>query len=796
MLVASITMMAVPAKKGIVTVTQPDGTSINIILHGDEHFHYTTTADGYLVKQAQDGFYMYAQQVGQSIATTNIRAKNTTERNSNEIALLKNIGSFKMSREVLDANRQMRAAKRDVATPQRTPHQAIRNLVILVSFKDKAFKKTKQEFDDQLNKKGYNTGGATGSVRDYFSTASNGQYEPQFDVYGPYTLDRNMSYYGGNDYNGHDSHPDQMVVDAVAKLAADKTANVDLSNYDTDKDGYIDNVFIQYAGYGENAGADANTIWPHRWQVSEYNVTGSTKFDGVYIYDYGCSAELKGSSGSNMSGIGVFCHEYSHILGLPDFYVTDYSSNHQTPAQWEIMDAGSYNNNERTPPTFSAHERFFVGWLTPIMLNAADNITLHDIKTSNTAYMITSTGKHNMRPENPNPKTYYLLENRQQTGWDEYVPGHGLLITKTVYNENNWYNNTPNNDKYNQGYQIANSNKAFPGSAKKTSYSPYSQYPITNIEENNGVITFNFMGGAITTHTVTFDARQYGACSITSTSESSPKEGVDLPDVTVTNDSCLFEGWSTKSEAITADAGKAYDTYFPKKDITLYAVYSVNGEIIKPETHKNCFVETFDQLRGETSEDVSTSLNDFTDNKGWSGKKVFPFNGVAKIGSNSYKGSISTPAINMSGNLIVRIKGYGKSTTTLSAEYGNSKVTKALGGSSSEIELYLNNFVSGNSITLTTSINVFYIDEIEICQRVATATENNADNNIMLIRKEGENQLINLEENSMVYCYDVAGRILWQQLSESSTMNFEAQNSFYIIRIVSDKKDTTIKGIK
>ena len=467
---------AVPAKPIVKTLIQPDGSELKVRLVGDENGHYYITPEGNVVERDKDGWYVVGngqQREGERLQMPRKRVHSST-----------------------------------VDEQRRAPHQAERGLVILVEFSDVSFSKTRQNFDDLLNKEGYNYNGATGSARDYFRDASNGQYVPEFDVYGPYRLDSVMSYYGQNDRSGLDMHPDQMVVDAVAKLASDSLVDINFADYDTDNDGYMDNLFVYYAGYGENEGAPENSVWPHAWEVYEEYVKGQLVYDGKQIKGYACTSELQGTSGVLMCGIGTFCHEFGHVLGLPDFYVTDYSSQHKTLGDWDIMDAGAYLNGGNTPPTYSAHERFYLGWLTPEILNETGDFELEELQKSNKAYIVTSTGEHNLDGGNPNPATYYLLENRQKTGWDRYLPGHGLMITKTIYNENNWYNNIPNNNRYLQGYDLIEADgKApnndygkggdlFPGTANVTSYSPYENYSVINIVEKEGVISFSFVGEA------------------------------------------------------------------------------------------------------------------------------------------------------------------------------------------------------------------------------------------------------------------------------------------------------------
>ena len=462
---------AVPAKPIVKTLVLQDGSEVKVRLRGDENFHYYEMLGG---QQTTDN--------GQRSTIDNQRIR----RHSSQ-------------RATINTQRSMQ---------YRAPHQAERGLVILVEFADVEFKKSRQNFEDLLNEEGYSYNGATGSARDYFRDASNGQYVPQFDVYGPYRLPREMNYYGKNDFQGLDMHPDQMVVDAMMQLEADSALDINFADYDTDGDGCIDNIFVYYAGYGENEGAEENTVWPHAWEVYPEYVEGKLRYDGKLLRGYACTSELQGTSGEVMCGIGTFCHEFGHVLGLPDWYVTDYVASHKTLGDWDIMDSGSYLNDGNTPPTYSAHERFYLGWLTPEILNEAGDYELEELQKSNKAYIITEAGVHNLDGGNPDSTVYFLLENRQQTGWDRYLPGHGLMITKTVYNEDDWYNNMPNNDGNKQGYDIIEADgkddsfysygKAgdlFPGTAEVTTYAPYEHYTIENIAEQDSVISFSFMGG-------------------------------------------------------------------------------------------------------------------------------------------------------------------------------------------------------------------------------------------------------------------------------------------------------------
>lgn len=335
---------------------------------------------------------------------------------------------------------------------------APRGLVILVNFQDKAFITSAEEMRDMINgenysrsyRQGYKTIKAQGSARQYFIDQSWGQYQPQFDVAGPYTVSQNMSYYGTNDSWGSDKNPHKMIIEACQLADAD---GVDFTQYDNNKDGEIDFVYVFYAGYGEADGGAANTIWPHTYWVKD-GYGESVKVDGKYINAYACGNEL--SAGTTIhDGVGTFCHEFSHVLGLPDLYYTGQSQTFNTKlmGDWDIMDSGPYNNDGNTPPAYSAYERFFMGWLKPTQLTGNKDITLHELNTGRGAGLIASS-THNMKGNDPSPATFYMVENRKQEGWDKYLPGEGLLLTKVQYNYSKWNQNTVNNTKSSLGVDI------------------------------------------------------------------------------------------------------------------------------------------------------------------------------------------------------------------------------------------------------------------------------------------------------------------------------------------------------
>ena len=473
---------AVPARKTGVVVTQPDGSQITVYQHGDEYFHWMTNEKGEWIKLDTEGFY----RVTEALSTEQIEARRV-------------------------------ASSRRAAMAAYPLNVAPRGLVILVNFADVAFETSKAEMDSMLTGEDYNRNysytyrgrtynvNSKGSARQYFYDSSHGQYNPQFDVVGPVTISKNMAYYGKNNSYGDDSYPEK-VIDEACKLA-DSECGIDFSQYDNDKDGYVDFVFVIYAGYGEADGGGSNTIWPHAWNL--YSAAGiKCQVDGKTVDLYACGNELDYYSKKH-TGIGTFCHEFSHVLGLPDLYVTTVTATHTTMNEWDIMDYGPYNNDGNTPPTFSAYERFFMGWLQPRLIVDPENVELKELQESNEALLISSTDQHNLIGNDPDPTTFYLVENRQQEGWDKHLPGHGMMLTKIQYNYNRWYQNSVNNTSGKMGVDLieangkaSNSGKAtdlFPAGASK--YLGITNHAIEAIEEVDGVIKFKYKGGIEDTET-------------------------------------------------------------------------------------------------------------------------------------------------------------------------------------------------------------------------------------------------------------------------------------------------------
>lgn len=457
---------AVPARPVPIEVEQPDGTKVTLTLRGDEYFHYYQTSDGYIVKDMSDGWYRIVDNAGDP---TDMPALNVNDRDAGYRARLSSVSgavAFDNMRKKVELASPRTKYRDERLSPSRArtrskvsyepkwdnsdghylrefPAEGNQKvLVILVSYADKDWSFCSDphtEMQNMLQQPGYSNYDCTGSAFDYFKESSRNVFRPSFDVYGPVKLPQRMSYYGGNNYSGDDSNPEKMVIHACEILDSE----IDFSEYDRDGDGVVDNIYVFYAGYGENEGRDSNTVWPHSWDI-RYAGAGDVVHDGVKIGHYACSNELT-YNGNMMTGIGTFCHEFSHVLGLPDLYATSYTNSH-TPGEYSLMDHGSYNNNSRTPPVYSSYERYALEWAAPFEISKDEDIRMRGISDGGNFYKMTI--------DKSRPTEYFLFENRQPVGNDVTLPAHGMLVWHIDYKADKWATNTVNNTPSDQCVDI------------------------------------------------------------------------------------------------------------------------------------------------------------------------------------------------------------------------------------------------------------------------------------------------------------------------------------------------------
>ena len=505
-------MLAVPALKGIKkTIVLEDGEKIDVELKGDEYCSWWEAKDGTCYsKAAEDNSYRIID-VKAKLAETHY------------LRIAENTANMERLSKARAAKKSGQLGGSYIGTK--------RGIIILLNFADTKFGLGQNQafYDRVANEENFtHTLGFVASVHDYYKTQSNGQFDIKFDVVGPYTLPQKYSYHGAHDNSKVDKRPGTMIATAC-KLA---DADVNFSNYDWDGDGYVEQVFVLYAGDGENSNADENLIWPHKGQLSKSDNGSSYVSDdnGTCVNVYACASEYTSIVTSvgvkrNIDGIGTICHEYSHCLGLCDMYDTAGTGNYGM-GKYDIMSAGNYNGNSFYPANFTAYEKWMAGWLEPIELSTPT--TVKGIAATGQSY-----GQAFVIYNETHPDEFYLIENRQTSTdlFDSKLPGSGLMIMHCDYKESIWNNNEINaivnySSMYGDIYkdwdndherftffnadptQIndyalypANGNNALTDtstpSAKLYNNRAYMGKPITDIVQNaDGTIDFNFMGGS------------------------------------------------------------------------------------------------------------------------------------------------------------------------------------------------------------------------------------------------------------------------------------------------------------
>ena len=505
--VLAMTAHAIPADPTPVKVTQPDGSTITVRLHGDEFFHLTQTTDGYTLVKDASGYYTYARQDnGGRLVSSGIIAHDANRRTGSELAALAGIPRGLNDRVAAQSGARRLNSRnsviRRVGADGLFDYDRFRGLIILINYTDRKFTMPSAGdfYNDMVNThdfSGYTLNNRrvnmTGSVRDYFYDNSNNIFDPHFDVVGPVDVDFKCTDPQST------SNTDPIFYAALA--AADSLVNY--NDYDSDSDGYVDMVFFLVAGLSANYGGNnENYLWPHM-----YYLYWAPMLDGVGFGLYACSTEIAGWENSgyrDVNGIGTFCHEFSHVLGLPDLYDTDYEQGggqSRDPGEWSVMAGGSGNNFGRNPVGYSLYERYALGFTKPIVIDGSSDITMQPLDESNTGYRL-NTDRN---------REYFLFENRQAGKWDRYLPGHGMLVahvdsTNARIWDFNEVNCNPSHmcyDLFRASYKGRDSGSdPFPGTEGVTSITNFtrpnlmswdknmSELIINDITETDGIINF------------------------------------------------------------------------------------------------------------------------------------------------------------------------------------------------------------------------------------------------------------------------------------------------------------------
>jgi|GEM_PF-1547162 len=524
---------AVTAYPHPVKITQPDGSRITVILQGDERTKWAKTLDGFALVYNSKGVFEYAfQDATGDLMPSGIKAREAADRTKSESAYLATIQkNLTFSRTQLKVMQQVANMAGSGGPEMAFPTTGARKLLcILIGFTDKAFTKTKTDFEYLFNQVGYSVDGATGSVKDFFYESSYSQLTLTVDVAGPYTASGTQADYGAHTVDAKDVNPRALVTEAVTLADPD----VNYPDYDNDGDGSVDGVYVIYAGYGEEAGGGVNCIWAHAWNID------AVILDGKTISRYSCSPELKGNSGTSLTRIGVICHEFGHVLGAPDFYDVDYATGGQYSGTgyWDLQASGSWNGasgDGATPAQPNPYTKVYVyNWATATTLNSQAEITLQNSTSASNSFYRFNTATSG---------EFYLMENRQKTGFNTYIPGHGLLI---YHVHSNIVSNAINASTPQQMYPVcANAGMdpdgtpasygtingggcPFPGTGSITSFTDftlpsqkswagaYTNRPVANITENTvaKTITLCFMGCTDSNNPGSFTATTHGNTQI------------------------------------------------------------------------------------------------------------------------------------------------------------------------------------------------------------------------------------------------------------------------------------------
>lgn len=419
---------AVPAKKLQKVITLANGTQVSVELRGDEYLSWWEGTDGtaYRTTATDENVFEAFDLEAQKPAAAARRAR-TEQGRVARLARVKN--------SLKGADDKMRGLGGDHITYKGVK----KGLVVLVDFKNKKFADGHdlEYYKNVINGKDFTNEeeGYVGSVRDYFLAQSNGQFELDFDVVGPVTMSNKYGYYGGDS----EYQKDEKVYEMIKEASDAIQDQVNLKDYDWDGDGEADQVFFLYAGLGQASSNNASTIWPHESEL-RYWPCGVLSYPTGKINTYACANELQpetqGSSRYISAGIGTICHEFSHCLGFADMYDTSGGGGYGMSV-FDVMDQGSYNGNGFVPCNYTAFERIYAGWVEPIEL--IDPATVKDMKS------VSDYGRPFIMYNYKNTNEYFLMENRQNTGWDEGLYGsNGLLITHVNYVPSRWANNIVN----------------------------------------------------------------------------------------------------------------------------------------------------------------------------------------------------------------------------------------------------------------------------------------------------------------------------------------------------------------
>ncbi len=650
----TVSALAVPAKHGQwKTILLSNGTEIRACLVGDENGHFWRGVDGKAYISV-DGTGYYEATDGEQLLK---RAKTRLYQSN---------------------NRRKQRILRRAAEDKSGYFGEKKGLIILVNFIDASMadKHNQNYFYRMANEENFSEDNFSGSVRDYFKAQSYGQFILDFDVVGPVTVSQNYAYYGKNDSEGDDVAAGEMVIEAI-NLVKSQISN--WKQYDWDSDGEVDQVYVVYAGQGEADGGSENTIWPHEYNLIDAKYFGDgtgpvTVGTNLVVNTYACSSELNGVK--KINGIGTPCHEFSHCLGFPDYYDNDYSGG-QGMAYWDLMDLGSYNGDGYVPAGYTSFERWQAGWLEPVVLEEKDSVitSMKALSESDECFIVYNKGHRD---------EFFLLENRQFTGWDSELPGNGLLILHVDYDEKKWAYNTPNDDPKHQHmtWMAADNTYEYAWEGMTTDPYPYNSNNKFNKSSKPAAKFFN-----------------------------------------LNTDNTYYLDSSIEEIALDKD----------NNTISFKFVASSSDPVVPTPVPDNAiFYESFNDCKGKGGNDGEWSGNVANstfvpDVEGWVAEKAYGGDACAKFGIEKVTGSATTPAFTMDGKGILTFKAGAWDSTNdnktleLSVSTGTinpSSVTMERG----EFSEFSATIEATGKVTITfeSSKGRFFLDEVLVSKPTST----------------------------------------------------------------------------
>ncbi|MBU1628207.1 M6 family metalloprotease domain-containing protein [bacterium] len=397
----------IPANPKIIMTKNINGEKVQVRQWGDEFAHGFETLDGFsIVKSRVDNIWYYAalDDDGKLVTSSYIVGKDDPVSCNIQKHL-------RISGDYLDHINKLKKQRR-INTAGKKTEQSLREnnvLAIFIEYPDLPFTYNVDNFQQLLFSRNPEE---PRSAADYYNEVSYGKYRMMGKAVGWYRAKNNCAYYGADDAYGSDNY--DRVAELVQEAVEAADPDVDFSEYDNDKDGIVDSVNIFYSGTTDGVGGDNEGIWPHM-----YYIWASTN-DGVTVMLYCIQPELWENE---ITTIGIFAHEYGHILGLPDLY--DYDGSSSGVGIFDIMCYGSYGNaygrNGDCPTHFSAWCKNQLSWLPFNEITLPGSQELSPIELNEECYM-TKGMIESYYPE------YFLIENRQKVGFDKSLPGEGGIL--------------------------------------------------------------------------------------------------------------------------------------------------------------------------------------------------------------------------------------------------------------------------------------------------------------------------------------------------------------------------------